>query len=104
MKAWLQRVSQASVTVDGETVSAIGQGLLVLLGVTHTDTEADAKKIAEKIPLLRIFEDEQGLMNRSLIDIGGSVIIVSQFTLYADTAKGRRLGPNGSERAVSRPT
>ncbi|MBO7655675.1 MAG: D-tyrosyl-tRNA(Tyr) deacylase [Kiritimatiellae bacterium] len=90
MKAWLQRVSQASVTVDGETVSAIGQGLLVLLGVTHTDTEADAKKIAEKIPLLRIFEDEQGLMNRSLIDIGGSVIIVSQFTLYADTAKGRR--------------
>ncbi|MBP5320328.1 MAG: D-tyrosyl-tRNA(Tyr) deacylase [Kiritimatiellae bacterium] len=90
MKAWLQRVSEASVTVEGERIAAIGKGLLVLLGVTHSDTEADAEKIAEKIPLLRIFEDEKGLMNLSLMDIGGSVIIVSQFTLYADTAKGRR--------------
>ena len=90
MKAWIQRVAHASVTVDGERISEIKQGFLVLLGVTHSDTEAQADRIAERIPLLRIFEDEQGLMNRSLLDIGGSVIVVSQFTLYADTAKGRR--------------
>lgn len=90
MKAWIQRVAHASVTVDGERISEIKQGFLILLGVTHSDTEAQADRIAERIPLLRIFEDEQGLMNRSLLDIGGSVIVVSQFTLYADTAKGRR--------------
>jgi D-tyrosyl-tRNA(Tyr) deacylase len=90
MKAWIQRVAHASVTVDGQRISEIGQGFLVLLGVTHSDTEAQADRIAERIPILRIFEDEQGLMNRSLQDIGGSVIVVSQFTLYADTSKGRR--------------
>lgn len=90
MKAWIQRVAHASVTVDGQRISEIGQGFLVLLGVTHSDTEAQADRIAERIPILRIFEDEQGLMNRSLRDIGGSVIVVSQFTLYADTSKGRR--------------
>lgn len=90
MKAWIQRVTEASVTVDGEVVSSIGRGFLILLGVTHTDTEADADKLASRIPTLRIFEDEAGLMNLSLKDIGGSIIVVSQFTLYGDTAKGRR--------------
>ncbi len=92
MKAWIQRVSRASVTIDGEIVSEIGRGYLVLLGVTHTDTEAEADKIAARIPVLRLFTDDKGLMNLSLEDIKGSVIVVSQFTLYADTAHGRRPG------------
>lgn len=92
MKAWLQRVREASVTVDGEKVAEIGNGLLVLLGVTHTDDEAAADRIAARIPVLRMFEDEDGKINRSLEDTGGSVIVVSQFTLYADTAHGRRPG------------
>lgn len=90
MKALIQRVSEASVDIHGERVAEIGQGLLVLLGITHTDTVADVEKLAAKIPALRIFEDENGLMNKSVMDIGGSLIVVSQFTLYADTRKGNR--------------
>jgi len=71
-------------------VAEIQQGLLVLLGITHADTVADVEKLAKKIPTLRIFEDDQGLMNKSVMDINGSVIVVSQFTLYADTRKGNR--------------
>ena len=98
MKAWIQRVSRASVTIDGERVSEIGQGYLVLLGVTHTDTEASADKIAERIPVLRLFTDENDHMNLSLDDVKGSVIVVSQFTLYADTAHGRRPGFSNAAR------
>jgi D-tyrosyl-tRNA(Tyr) deacylase len=92
MKAWIQRVTEASVEIDGEMVSEIGKGYLVLLGVTHADTERTADEIADRICKLRIFEDENGKTNRSVIDVGGSVIVVSQFTLYADTAHGRRPG------------
>ena len=92
MKAWVQRVSDASVEIDGETVSQIGQGYLILLGVTHTDTERTADEIADHICKLRIFEDGNGKTNRSILDVGGSVIVVSQFTLYADTSHGRRPG------------
>lgn len=98
MKAWIQRVAQASVTIDGECVSRIGRGYLVLLGVTQTDTDAEADRIAERIPVLRLFTDERGLMNLSLEDVGGSVIVVSQFTLYADTAHGRRPGFSNAAR------
>ena len=99
MKAWLQRVKEASVTVDGEVVSRIGNGYLVLLGVAPNDNESVADKISERIAVLRIFEDENGMINRSLEDVGGSVIVVSQFTLYADTDHGRRPGFSG----VARP-
>lgn len=98
MKAWIQRVARASVTIDGECVSRIDQGYLVLLGVTQTDTDAEADRIAERIPVLRLFTDERGLMNLSLEDVGGSVIVVSQFTLYADTAHGRRPGFSNAAR------
>lgn len=90
MRAVLQRVSHASVTVDGKIVGQIGPGLLILLGVGHGDSEAQVKTLAEKIVYLRIFEDEAGKMNRSLLDIGGEALVVSQFTLYADARKGRR--------------
>jgi D-tyrosyl-tRNA(Tyr) deacylase len=90
MRALLQRVSQASVTVDGKIVGEIGQGLLVLLGVGHDDGEAQVKLLVNKIINMRIFEDEEGKMNRSLLDISGSALVVSQFTLYADIRKGRR--------------
>ena len=92
MKAWIQRVSSASVTIDGEKVAEIGRGYLVLLGVTHTDTAVEADKLADRIPVLRLFRDENEQMNLSLEDVGGEVIVVSQFTLYADTAHGRRPG------------
>ena len=98
MKAWLQRVTEASVDIDGERVAEIGVGYLVLLGVTHTDTENDADAMAERIVNLRVFEDEAGRMNRSIVDAGGSVVVVSQFTLYADTTHGRRPGFSGAAR------
>lgn len=90
MRAVIQRVKSASVTVDGATVGAIGPGLLVLLAVAQGDTEAEAAWLVEKILGLRIFEDAAGKMNRSLLDTGGALLVVSQFTLYGDTRKGRR--------------
>ena len=92
MKAWIQRVSSASVVIDGVQVASISRGYLVLLGVTHTDTIAEADKIADRIPVLRLFRDANEQMNLSLEDVGGEVIVVSQFTLYADTSHGRRPG------------
>lgn len=90
MRALLQRVSQASVTVDDRVAGAIGRGFVVLLGVTHDDSEAEARWLADKIADLRLFEDDAGKMNLSLFDVGGSVLVVSQFTLYGDARKGRR--------------
>ena len=90
MRALLQRVSKASVIVEGRTISAIGKGLLILLGVGHGDGEQQAAFLAEKIANLRIFEDEQGKTNLSILDVKGEAIVVSQFTLYADARKGRR--------------
>jgi D-aminoacyl-tRNA deacylase len=90
MRAVLQRVSRAKVTIAGEVVGEIGPGLLVLLGVTHADTPENAKWLAEKIVGLRIFNDADGKMNRDVTEIGGSVLVVSQFTLYGDCKKGRR--------------
>lgn len=90
MRAVVQRVSRAKVTVDGQTAGEIGAGVLVLLGVGQTDTEADAVYLAEKVCWLRIFEDQDGKMNRSVLDAGGSVLAVSQFTLYGDVRRGRR--------------
>lgn len=90
MKVVLQRVLSASVCVDGKTVSEIGKGYLVLLGVAPEDTEADAKKYAEKIKKLRIFDDSEDKINLSIDDVGGELLVVSQFTLYADCKKGNR--------------
>jgi D-aminoacyl-tRNA deacylase len=90
MRALLQRVSRASVMVDQQIVGRIGQGLLVLLGVGQDDSEVQVKTLADKIVHLRIFGDDEGKMNRSLLAIGGEVLVVSQFTLYADTRRGRR--------------
>jgi len=90
MKAVVQRVRDASVTVDGQKVGAIARGLLVYLGVGKEDTEKDAQWLAEKITGLRIFEDEHGKMNLSLLDTGGGILSISQFTLLADTRKGKR--------------
>lgn len=90
MRALIQRVSRASVRVDGRVTGEIGPGLLVLLGVAPADTEAQADWIADRIAHLRIFADEAGKMNRSVRDIGGGVLVVSQFTLYGDARKGRR--------------
>ena len=90
MRAVIQRVKSASVTVDGEIVGDIGPGLLILLGVTHTDNDVDIEKFCRKIVELRIFPDDQKPMNRSVQDIGGELLIVSQFTLYAGCRKGRR--------------
>jgi len=104
MRALIQRVSRASVTVEGRRLSQIGPGLLILLGVGPEDSEVQADFLAEKIANLRIFEDEAGKMNRSLLDCKGEALVVSQFTLYADCRKGRRpafvgaAGPQLAER------
>ena len=90
MKAVIQRVQHASVVVDGDTVGQIGPGLLVLLGVGRDDTDEDVRFIARKVAEMRIFSDAEGKFNLALSDIGGSILLVSQFTLYADTRKGRR--------------
>jgi len=90
MRAVVQRVSRGSVTVGGQRVAEIGSGLVILVGVGHTDSEEQADWLAEKIANLRIFEDEAGKMNRSVLETSGSVIVASQFTLYANTEKGRR--------------
>ena len=90
MRAAVQRVSESEVTVDGESVGRIGRGLMVLLGVAGGDTETEVRFLADKIPRLRIFEDDGGKMNRSLLDVGGGMLVVSQFTLLADCRKGRR--------------
>ncbi len=90
MRCVVQRVTEASVTVGEETVGRIGPGMMVLIGVSTEDTDADLKYMAEKVPNLRIFDDENGVMNRSVLDAGGSILAVSQFTLYGDARGGRR--------------
>ena len=90
MRVLIQRVLSANVVVDDAVTGAIGQGLLLLIGVTHADTETTEERMADKIVKLRIFNDEAGLMNRSVLDVGGGVLAVSQFTLYADARKGNR--------------
>ena len=99
MRALIQRVSRASVTVEGEVVGEIGPGLCVLVGVTHSDDEAVAEKLAGRVWNLRVFDDEGGFMNVPVAEAGGEVLVVSQFTLYGDTRKGRR--PSWS--AAARP-
>ena len=90
MRAVIQRVLQASVTIDEKTKSAIGQGYVVLLGCENADTEEDIQWLTKKIALLRVFDDENGVMNKSILDIGGDIIVVSQFTLWASYKKGNR--------------
>ena len=90
MRAVVQRVSQARVRVSGETLAEIGAGLLVLVGVTHDDGEAQARRLADKVWGLRVFDDANGVMNLAAADVGGAALVVSQFTLYGDTRKGRR--------------
>jgi len=92
MRAVVQRVSRASVSVDGEIIGATGRGVVVLVGVTHGDEEEQAEWLARKIAGLRIFEDRAGKINASLLDVEGAALVISQFTLYADTHKGRRPG------------
>jgi D-tyrosyl-tRNA(Tyr) deacylase len=98
MRAVVQRVSQASVTVDGSVVASIGTGFLVLLGVAQSDSPEDARYLAGKVAGLRIFEDEAGKMNRALSEVGGEVLVISQFTLLGDCRKGRR--PSFTEAAA----
>lgn len=90
MRAVLQRVKEGRVIVSGKVVAEIGQGLVILLGIAPEDTMATAEQLADKVAHLRIFEDQSDKMNRSVVDAGGAAIVVSQFTLYADTSKGRR--------------
>ena len=90
MRVVLQRSRNASVTVDGKVAGAIDKGYVLLVGITHADTEEDIAYVAKKIADLRIWEDEDGKMNRSILEVGGSILSVSQFTLYADTRKGKR--------------
>lgn len=90
MRVILQRVSQGSVNVDGAVVGAVDLGFVALVGVTHDDTQAEAEQLATKTANLRVFEDDAGKMNRSALDCGAGVLVISQFTLYADTRKGRR--------------
>ena len=90
MRVLLQRVTHASVVVDGETIGAIDRGCLLLLGITHTDTGHHAEKLAKKVAHLRIFPNEAGKFDRSLLDIGGGALVVSQFTLFADASQGNR--------------
>jgi D-tyrosyl-tRNA(Tyr) deacylase len=98
MRALLQRVSSASVTVQGERVAAIGRGLVILLGIAEGDTPLEARFLAEKAATLRIFEDAASKFNLSLLDVGGEAVVVSQFTLFADTRKGRRPSFTGAAR------
>lgn len=103
----MQRVTEASVAVDGHVVGSIGQGLCVLVGVTHDDGGDHARKVADKLWNLRLFDDEDGVMNRSAADLGAELLVISQFTLYGDTAKGRRpswrqaAGPEHAEPLVT---
>ena len=90
MRVLVQRVRQGSVTVDGQVVGRIGRGLVALVGVTHTDTQAEARWLAHKVANLRVFPDENGKMNLSVLDVGGAVLVVSQFTLYGDIRRGFR--------------
>lgn len=90
MRVLLQLVKQGQVSVNGQVTGAIGLGLVALVGVTHEDTQAEAALLARKVAHLRIFADDEGKMNRSVLDVGGGVLVVSQFTLFADTRKGRR--------------
>ena len=98
MKAVIQRVSEGSVTVDNHQVARIGKGLVILLGISPEDTRTNAEALADKLVHLRIFEDSEEKMNRSLLDVEGEAIVVSQFTLYADTRKGRRPSFTGAAR------
>ena len=103
MRAVIQRVSSASVTIDGTVKSAIGPGLLVLLGVGHEDEQEDLDWLVKKIAGLRIFNDEEGVMNRSVVDVDGEALVVSQFTLMASTKKGNRpsyIGAAGHDKAI----
>lgn len=90
MRLVIQRVTNAAITIDGKQHTAIGNGLLLLLGIATDDTTEDADKLSKKIPALRIFNDENGQMNRSVADMGGEILVVSQFTLYGDASKGNR--------------
>lgn len=103
MRVVIQRVSEASVTIDGVVKSSIGPGLLILLGIGHEDDETDIDYLVKKTSALRIFNDEDGVMNRSVMDVGGDVIVVSQFTLMASTKKGNRpsyIEAAGHEKAI----
>ncbi len=90
MRVIVQRTLRAAVRIDGESVGQIGQGYMLLVGITHTDTESDADYVAKKVAQLRVFEDEAGKMNRSILDIGGAILSISQFTLYGDVRHGNR--------------
>ena len=92
MRCVIQRVREASVTVDGEELGRVGAGYMILIGIHTEDTEADLRYMAEKVPNLRIFEDEAGKMNRSILETGGEILAISQFTLYGDARGGRRPG------------